>query len=50
MALGSFALESIWPMTPDMVLCMVSIMVRMLDMVSIIGGICMTSCGSSASN
>lgn len=50
MTLGSLALESIWPMTPVMVLCIVSIMLRMPDMVSIIGGICMTSCGRIASS
>ena len=35
---------------PDMVLCMVSIMVRMLTMVSIIGPNCATISGISRSN
>ena len=35
---------------PDMVLCMVSIMVRMFTMVSIIGGNCAIICGISLSS
>ena len=43
-------MSSISPKIPDMVLCIVSIMVRMASMVAIIGGNCSSSCGSSASS
>ena len=50
MAVELLLLSSIWPKTPDMVLCMVSIMVRMLCMISIISGNWVSSCGMITSN
>ena len=50
MAVAFPVISSIWPKMPDMVLLMVSIMVRMLCIVAIIAGNWLTSCGMSASS
>ena len=49
MAVASWVSSSAWSNIPDIVLCMVSTMVRRLRMVSICGGSSATSWGTTAS-
>ena len=49
-AVAFSVMSSIWPKMPDMVLLMVSIMVRMFCIVAIIAGNWLSSCGMSASS
>src|ERR1700694_2067849 len=50
MAVASWLVSSIWANMPAMVLCMVSIMVRMLSMLAMNSGNWASSCGMIASN